>query len=62
MIDQEEFHEALSQGEMDKAKRLTREALERGESAEAILKEGLVRPWNGSESGSRRARSLSPRS
>lgn len=43
MIDQEEFHEALSQGEMDKAKRLTREALERGESAEAILKEGLVR-------------------
>ena len=43
MIDQEEFHAALSQGEMDKAKRLTREALERGESAEAILKEGLVR-------------------
>jgi 5-methyltetrahydrofolate--homocysteine methyltransferase len=43
LIDQEEFHEALSQGEMDKAKRLTREALERGESAEAILKEGLVR-------------------
>jgi 5-methyltetrahydrofolate--homocysteine methyltransferase len=43
LIDQEEFHEALSKGEMDKAKRLTRQALERGESAEAILKEGLVR-------------------
>ena len=43
MIDQEKFHEALSQGKLDEAKRLTREALERGESAETILKEGLVR-------------------
>jgi 5-methyltetrahydrofolate--homocysteine methyltransferase len=43
LIDQEKFHEAISQGEMEEAGRLTREALEQGESVETILKEGLVR-------------------
>jgi 5-methyltetrahydrofolate--homocysteine methyltransferase len=43
LIDREKFHEAISQGEMDEAGRLTREALEQGESVETILKEGLVR-------------------
>jgi 5-methyltetrahydrofolate--homocysteine methyltransferase len=43
LIDQEKFHEALSQGEMEEARRLTKEALERGEPAETILKQGLVR-------------------
>lgn len=42
MIDKENFYTALSQGKMDEAKRLTQEALDRGESAEVILKEGLL--------------------
>jgi 5-methyltetrahydrofolate--homocysteine methyltransferase len=42
MIDKEKFHTALSQGKMDEVKRLTQEALDAGESAEAILKEGLI--------------------
>lgn len=42
MIDKEIFYTALSQGKMDEVKRLTQESLDRGESAETILKEGLL--------------------
>lgn len=42
MIDKEIFYTALSQGKVDEVKRLTREALGAGESAETILKEGLI--------------------
>src|SRR4030042_4216436 len=42
MVDKEIFYTALSQGKMDEAKRLTQEALDAGESAETILKEGLI--------------------
>jgi 5-methyltetrahydrofolate--homocysteine methyltransferase len=42
MIDKEKFHTALSQGKMDEVKKLTQEALDAGEPAEAILKEGLI--------------------
>ena len=42
MIDKEIFYTALSQGKMDEAKRLTQEALDRGEPAEMILKDGLL--------------------
>lgn len=42
MVDREKFHSALSQGKMDEVKRLTQEALEGGESAEAVLKDGLI--------------------
>ncbi len=38
----ETFYNALSQGKMDEVKKLTEEALGSGESAEAILKEGLI--------------------
>jgi len=42
MIDKEKFHAALSQGKMEEVKKLTQEALENGESAEIILKDGLI--------------------
>ena len=42
MIDKEKFHTALSQGKMDDVKKLTQEALEAGEPAESILKQGLI--------------------
>jgi len=42
MIDKEKFHTALSQGKMDEVKRLTQEALDRGESPEVTLKDGLI--------------------
>jgi 5-methyltetrahydrofolate--homocysteine methyltransferase len=42
MIDQEKFHTALSQGKMDDVKKLTQDALDQGESAETILKRGLI--------------------
>lgn len=42
MIDQEIFHTALSQGKMDEIKKMTQEALDAGESAEMILKGGLI--------------------
>jgi len=41
-MDQEKFHTALSQGRIDDVKQLTQEALETGESADTILKEGLI--------------------
>ena len=42
MIDKEKFYIALSQGKMDEVKRLTQEALDLNESAESILKQGLI--------------------
>jgi len=42
MIDKDKFYSVLSQGKMEEAKKLTQEALESGESAEIILKDGLV--------------------
>lgn len=42
MIDSEKFHTFLSQGKMEAVKKLTQEALERGESPDVILKQGLI--------------------
>jgi 5-methyltetrahydrofolate--homocysteine methyltransferase len=42
MIDSEKFHTFLSQGKMDEVKKLTQEAIDGGESPEAILKQGLI--------------------
>ncbi len=43
MIDQEKFYKALSEGSMEGVKKLTQEALNRGESAESILSQGLIK-------------------
>jgi 5-methyltetrahydrofolate--homocysteine methyltransferase len=42
MIDTETFYMTLSKGKIDGVEKLVQEALERGESAESILKEGLI--------------------
>lgn len=42
MIDKEKFHVFLSQGKIEEVKKLTQEALDAGESAETILKDGLI--------------------
>ena len=42
MIDSEKFHTALSEGKVDEVKQLTQGALNSGESAERVLKEGLI--------------------
>ena len=42
MIEKEKFHTLLAQGKMEEVKKLTDEALNNGESAEAILKEGFI--------------------
>ena len=42
MADQEKFYNALSQGKVNEVKQLTQEALNGGESAERVLKEGLI--------------------
>ena len=42
MTDREKFYSALSQGKVDEVKKLTQEALNGGESAERVLKEGLI--------------------
>ncbi len=42
MVQGEKFYIALSEGKMDEVKRLTQEALDRGENAEVILKDGLL--------------------
>jgi 5-methyltetrahydrofolate--homocysteine methyltransferase len=42
MMDREKLYSLLSQGKMDEVKKLTQEALDGGESAEAILKQGLI--------------------
>jgi 5-methyltetrahydrofolate--homocysteine methyltransferase len=43
MIDQEKFYKALSEGSMEEVKKLAQEALVRGESAENILSQGLIK-------------------
>jgi 5-methyltetrahydrofolate--homocysteine methyltransferase len=42
MVDKEKFYTALSQGKIEEVKKLTREALDGGESADRILKQGLL--------------------
>ncbi len=42
MVDKEKFYTALSKGKMDEVKRLTQEALDGGDMAETILKEGFI--------------------
>ncbi len=42
MVDRQKFYTLLSQGKMDDVKKLTQEALDGGESPEAILKQGLI--------------------
>jgi 5-methyltetrahydrofolate--homocysteine methyltransferase len=42
MIDGEKFFQTLSEGEMEEVKTLVQEALDAGESAERVLKEGLI--------------------
>jgi len=42
MIDKVKFYAILSQGKMDEMKKLTQESIDAGESAETILKEGLI--------------------
>jgi len=42
MIDKDKFYSVLSQGKMEEVKKMTQGALENGESAEIILKDGLI--------------------
>ncbi|MGQ9509692.1 MAG: cobalamin B12-binding domain-containing protein [Thermodesulfobacteriota bacterium] len=42
MIDQEKFYTALSKGKIDEVKKLAQQALDTGDSAEMILKNGLI--------------------
>jgi 5-methyltetrahydrofolate--homocysteine methyltransferase len=42
MVDRQKFYTFISQGKMDEVKKLTQEALDGGESPEAILKQGLI--------------------
>ena len=42
MVNKEKFYMALSQGKMNEVKELTQEALDNGETAEMILKDGLI--------------------
>jgi 5-methyltetrahydrofolate--homocysteine methyltransferase len=42
MIEKERFHTLLAQGKMEEVKKLTEEALNRGEPPEAILKDGFI--------------------
>ena len=42
MVNAENFYGAVSQGKMDDVKKLTQEALDAGEKAESILKDGLL--------------------
>lgn len=42
MVYHENFYRLLSQGKMEDVRKLTQEALERGESPEVILKQGLI--------------------
>jgi len=43
MVDQEKFYQALSAGKMDEVKALTQKALNAGEAADKVLKEGLIK-------------------
>ena len=42
MIDGEKFFQSLSEGEMEEVKTLVQEALDAGESAERVLRQGLI--------------------
>jgi 5-methyltetrahydrofolate--homocysteine methyltransferase len=42
MINAEKFYTAISQGKVDEVKKITQEALDSGEKAEAVLQEGLL--------------------
>lgn len=42
MMDGEKFFQSLSEGEMEEVKALVQQALDAGESAERVLKEGLI--------------------
>jgi 5-methyltetrahydrofolate--homocysteine methyltransferase len=42
MLNAEKFYLAISQGKMEEVKKLTQEALDGGEKAESVLKEGLL--------------------
>lgn len=42
MIPKESFYMAISQGKMEDTKKLTQDSLDKGESIEAVLKEGLI--------------------
>jgi 5-methyltetrahydrofolate--homocysteine methyltransferase len=42
MIEKEKFYSALAEGSMEKVKELTQNALNAGETAEKVLKEGLI--------------------
>jgi 5-methyltetrahydrofolate--homocysteine methyltransferase len=42
MVDSEKFYKAISEGKMDEVKDLTQKALGAGNSAEKVLKEGLI--------------------
>ncbi len=42
MVNAEKFYTAISTGKMDEVKKLTQEALDAGEQAESILKDGLL--------------------
>jgi 5-methyltetrahydrofolate--homocysteine methyltransferase len=42
MIDAEKFYKAISEGKVDEVKKITQGALDAGEKAETILKEGLL--------------------
>ncbi len=42
MVQAEKFYTAISSGKMDEVRKLTQEALDAGENAESILKEGLL--------------------
>jgi len=43
MVSQEKFYQALAAGKMDEVKDLTQKALDRGEKAEDILSQGLIK-------------------
>lgn len=43
MINQEKFYKALSGGSMEEVKKLTQEALDRGETPESVLNQGLIK-------------------
>ena len=42
MISGEKFYAAISQGKVDEVKKITQEAIDAGEKAESVLKEGLL--------------------
>jgi len=43
MMDSEKFYQALASGKVEEVTKLTQEALDRGEKAEAVLNQGLIK-------------------